>query len=177
MRLTQLFEKLQFEKNDWILFSQRGYSDDKTDQLCVKHVGVLWRQLRNVVQSNCLDESSIAPYVLKMYQKPLTNEAKTQIKELVKKIPMGTMKDILKAWREIAYRQGQITRNAEAEDFAHILKQYVTNHDLKSFPPQLLKWRNCATAYEYVYQEWKNQDQSSTLLLWLYKFGKNNLFW
>ncbi|ETO11424.1 hypothetical protein RFI_25952, partial [Reticulomyxa filosa] len=160
MRLTQLFEKLQFEKKDCVLFSHRGYSNDKMDQLCVKHVGVLWYQLRNAFQSEYLDESSIDSYVLKMYQQSLTNEAKTQIKELIKKIPMGAMKDILEAWREIAYRQGQVTRNTEAEDFAHMLKKYVTNHDLKSFPPQLLKWKNCATAYEYAYREWKSQGQA-----------------
>ncbi|ETO15888.1 hypothetical protein RFI_21476 [Reticulomyxa filosa] len=115
MILTKLLEKLQFEKKDWVLFSQRGCSDDRRDQLCGKHVGVLWRQLHNIVQSESLDESSIAPFVLGIYRQPLTDEARTQIKEFVKRTSMGTMKGILKAWREIAYKQGQIERNAKAE--------------------------------------------------------------
>ncbi|ETO27922.1 hypothetical protein RFI_09210, partial [Reticulomyxa filosa] len=157
MPLTKLLKKLQFEEKDWVLFSERYCLNDKTEQLCVKHVGVLWRQLHNVVQSERLDEGSIAPFVLEIYRKPLTNEAQTRIKEFVKKTSMGTMKDLLAAWREIAYKQGQIKRNAEIEDFTHMLKQY---RDLQYFPHQFLKWKHCAAAYQYAYQEWKIQNQS-----------------
>ncbi|ETO35963.1 hypothetical protein RFI_01104 [Reticulomyxa filosa] len=152
MPLTKLLQNLQFEK-DWVLFSQRG--NNKAEQLYVKHVGVLWRQLNNIVQSEGLDESSIIPFVLEVYRQPLIDNLQTKIIEFVHKTSVGAMKDVLKAWREIAYKQGHIVRNIEDEDFAHMLKQYLPNNDLKYFPHQLLKWRYCAAAYECAYQEWK----------------------
>ncbi|ETO11118.1 hypothetical protein RFI_26258 [Reticulomyxa filosa] len=170
MLLTELLENLQFEKKDWVLFSQRGYSNDGMDRLCVKHVGVLWHQLQNVVRSEYLDESSITPFVLKIYQQPLTGEAQAQIKKFVKKTSIGTMKELLKAWREIAYKQGQVKRDAKAEDFIHILKQYLRDHNLEDFPHQLLKWKHCAAAYECAHQKLQ-QDQSrkhSSQINWLF---------
>ncbi|ETO29349.1 hypothetical protein RFI_07773 [Reticulomyxa filosa] len=160
VELTELFKNLQFEKKDWILFDKLNYFNNKADKLCVKHIGVLWRQLRNSVRSEQLDESSIIPFVLEIYQQPLTNEIKVQIKEFVNKTSLGTVKDILSAWREIAYKQGQIKRDLSNVEFSHLLEQYVSKDQLECFPSHLVTWNYCAFAYQYayqcVYQEWKN---------------------
>ncbi|ETO16558.1 hypothetical protein RFI_20780 [Reticulomyxa filosa] len=161
--LTKLFETLQFEKKDWILFSKRGYANYTTDQLRVEHTGVLWRQLNNLVQSEHLDESSITPFVLNIYQRALPNEIQTQIKEFVKRTSLGTMKDILKAWREVAYKQGQIKQDKNSQ-FGHLLEQHLPDNLFEYFPHQLLTWSYCAAAYQCAYQEWKKQDQQSTSL-------------
>ncbi|ETN98425.1 hypothetical protein RFI_39074 [Reticulomyxa filosa] len=161
--LTELFTNLQFERKDWILFSKQVHTNDRTNQLRVEHIGVLWRQLNNLVQSGHLDESSITPFVLNIYQRALPNEIQSQIKDFVKRTSLGTMKDILKAWREVAYKQGQIKRD-ENSQFGHLLEQHLDNL-LEYFPHQPLTWSYCAAAYKCAYQEWKKQDQQSTSLL------------
>ncbi|ETO03426.1 hypothetical protein RFI_33981, partial [Reticulomyxa filosa] len=163
--LTELFETLQFEKKDWILFSKGGYANDTINQLRVEHIEVLWRQLNNLVQSEHLNESSITPFVLDIYQRALPNRIQSQIEGFVKRKSLGKMKDILKAWREVAYKQGQIRRD-ENSRFSHWLEQDLPDNQLgKHFPHRSLTWSYCASAYQCAYQEWKRQYQQPLPLL------------
>ncbi|ETO00241.1 hypothetical protein RFI_37198, partial [Reticulomyxa filosa] len=146
---------LQFERKDWILFSKQVHTNDTTNQLRVEHIEVLWRQLNNLVQSEHLNKSSITPFVLDIYQRELPNEIQSQIKEFVKRTSLGTMKDILKAWREVAYKQGQI-RQDENSQFSHFLEKFLFNQ-LEYFPYQSLTWSYCAAAYRCAYREWKKK--------------------
>ncbi|ETO07893.1 hypothetical protein RFI_29499, partial [Reticulomyxa filosa] len=174
IELTNLFKNLQFEKKDWILFDRiNDFNDNKTNKLCIKHIGILWRQLRNLVQLEQLDESSILPFVLNNYRQPLTNEIKIQLKEFVNKTLLGTRTDILRAWREIAYKQGQIKRDSNTK-LGFFLEQYVSKNQLEYFPSHLLTWNYCAFAYQYAYQcihqEWKKHDQKLVHPTWIMKF-------
>ncbi|ETO32888.1 hypothetical protein RFI_04228, partial [Reticulomyxa filosa] len=122
---------------------------------------------------NILD--SITPFVLNIYQRELPNEIQTQIKEFVKRASLGTMKDILKAWREVAYKQGQI-RQDENSQFSHLLKQCIPDNLLEYFPYQWLIWGYCASAYQCAYQEWKKQDQRSLPSSWFKKIFEKTFF-
>ncbi|ETO08633.1 hypothetical protein RFI_28757 [Reticulomyxa filosa] len=108
--LTDLFQQLQFEKKDQSLFFIRSHAKSDCTTLCIKHIGALWRVLNNLVRSERLHDDFIAPFVLEMYRHSLPNELQKQVKGFVKKTPLTTMKEVLDAWREIAYKQGQIER-------------------------------------------------------------------
>ncbi|ETO22143.1 hypothetical protein RFI_15060 [Reticulomyxa filosa] len=109
-------------------------------------------------QLEYLNENSITPFVLDIYQQALPNRIQSQIEDFVKRKSLGIMKDILKTWREVAYKQGQIIRD-ENSQFSHWLEQDLPDNQLEYFPHQSLTWSYCASAYQCAYQEWKKQDQ------------------
>ncbi|ETO33347.1 hypothetical protein RFI_03763, partial [Reticulomyxa filosa] len=160
--LINLLQRMHFEEKDWSLFDFQIHIKDKKNVLCIKHVAALWRFLNNLMRIECLDESSITPFVLEIYRYPLSNELQQQIKAFVKKTPLTTMKDILRVWREIAYKLGQVQRNppcAQEFQLAFLLRHYLRDNDLRHFPHEYLEWRFCATAYHCAYQEWKKKDE------------------
>ncbi|ETO14263.1 hypothetical protein RFI_23105 [Reticulomyxa filosa] len=160
--LTELFKDLKFEKKDWIIFDKLNDANHKTSKLFVKHIGALWKQLKTSVQSEQLDENSIASFVLDIYQQPLTNEIETEVKEFVNRTSLGTTKSILNVWRKIAYEQGQTKRNTSGNEglqFSHLLKKYLPDIQLKQFPHYLFTWKHCATAYKCAYEESKKHDK------------------
>ncbi|ETN97158.1 hypothetical protein RFI_40374, partial [Reticulomyxa filosa] len=167
--LTDLFQQLQFEKKDQSLFFIRSHAKSDCTTLCIKHIGALWRVLNNLVRSERLHDDFITPFVLEMYRHSLPNELQKQIKGFVKKTSLAIMKEVLDAWREIAYKQGQIERkqsNAQEFQLVFSLQQHLSENDLSCFP--CLTWRFCAAAYRCAYQESKKKDQR--LLSFFQKF-------
>ncbi|ETO03239.1 hypothetical protein RFI_34171 [Reticulomyxa filosa] len=176
MPLTDLLQNMHFEKKDWGLFELQTHFNDAADVLCVKHIASLWRFLNNLVRIERLDESSIAPFVLEMYRRPLSNELQKQVKDFVKKTSLTIMKEVLRVWREIAYKLGQVQRdssNIQEFQLVFLLRTHFSDNDLRYFPHQSLTWRFCAAAYHCAYQEWRKKDEqptSSWIQLLLSKF-------
>ncbi|ETO36342.1 hypothetical protein RFI_00719 [Reticulomyxa filosa] len=145
-----------FDEKSCKLFLVNLEGQQKGFILC-RHMCNLWRLLHDAVLLEFVDRSTINNFVLDMYREPLTDSLKQQLQEMIKKTPLGIVKQILDAWREVVQSEGQNIRDLnKKEPFSNWLDNIMFfDNELEFFPKELLTWDYCATGYAYLYELFK----------------------
>ncbi|ETO05190.1 hypothetical protein RFI_32211 [Reticulomyxa filosa] len=154
-RFVELLEQMSFDEKNCKLFMVN--SEEQKDFILCRHMCNLWRLLNNAVQLEFVNQSTIDNYVLDIYKVPLTESLKQELEVMVKKTPLGTIKEILDAWREVVQREGENMRDLDKkEPFRSWLDNIVFfDNELELFPKESLTWEYCAAGYAFLHELFK----------------------